>query len=356
MRFFNVENSLDYYPFGMLMPERNGGANYRYSFQGQEADNEVKGKGNSVNYKYRMHDARLGRFFAVDPLTSKYPHYTPYSFSGNKVIHAVELEGLEEWEVNGTMGSKATINGPFKNQEEAQEYSKKNFNSINWVLPEITISTNKTSIQINAEEVRFNFQVTRGEEQYKSAKAELLETYSGIFSSYPVSGVHFVFEKITPTIYKNTVRYLDAKPEWALLTYNGGGKAADRNRKIAVKQCLICPPDKNSRDEFPYASTTQGGLPAMCDCVPPLENSIQGGMLYWGTFKSLNVGDNFLVVPVDEYGIPLVPSMYAIPKNRYTPKLDPRFHETEPYPYKIQPKGGPVIIPIWELLPILIRL
>lgn len=43
-----------------------------------------------------MHDPRIGRFFAVNPLTSKYPYYTPYSFSGNKVIHAVELEGLED--------------------------------------------------------------------------------------------------------------------------------------------------------------------------------------------------------------------------------------------------------------------
>ncbi|MDR9488454.1 MAG: hypothetical protein RI557_10395, partial [Salibacter sp.] len=43
-----------------------------------------------------MHDPRLGRFFSIDPLASKYPHYTPYSFSGNKVIHAIELEGLEE--------------------------------------------------------------------------------------------------------------------------------------------------------------------------------------------------------------------------------------------------------------------
>ena len=43
-----------------------------------------------------MHDPRVGRFFAVDPLTKEYPHYTPYSFSGNKVIAHVELEGLEE--------------------------------------------------------------------------------------------------------------------------------------------------------------------------------------------------------------------------------------------------------------------
>lgn len=68
---------------------------YRYSFQGQESDSEVKGEGNSVNYKFRMHDTRLGRFFAVDPLASKYPHNSPYAFSENMVLHMIELEGLE---------------------------------------------------------------------------------------------------------------------------------------------------------------------------------------------------------------------------------------------------------------------
>jgi RHS repeat-associated protein len=66
-----------------------------YSFQAQEHDDEVKGDGNSVNYKYRMHDPRLGRFFAIDPLVSSYPFYSPYAFSGNEVIAAVEIEGLE---------------------------------------------------------------------------------------------------------------------------------------------------------------------------------------------------------------------------------------------------------------------
>ncbi len=42
-----------------------------------------------------MHDPRIGRFFAVDPLTSEYPFYSPYAFSGNTVIAARELEGLE---------------------------------------------------------------------------------------------------------------------------------------------------------------------------------------------------------------------------------------------------------------------
>jgi RHS repeat-associated protein len=70
--------------------------NYSYGFQGQEKDDEVKGEGNSLNFEFRMYDPRIGRFFAVDPLAAKYPIYTPYSFSGNHVINAVELEGLEE--------------------------------------------------------------------------------------------------------------------------------------------------------------------------------------------------------------------------------------------------------------------
>jgi RHS repeat-associated protein len=80
----------------MLVPNRHGSSTaYRYGFQGQEKDDELKGEGNSLNYTYRMHDPRVGRFFAVDPLFKEYPYYTPYSFSGNRVIDAVEREGLE---------------------------------------------------------------------------------------------------------------------------------------------------------------------------------------------------------------------------------------------------------------------
>ena len=77
------------------MPNRNGGEGYRYGFQGQEMDDEVKGKGNSINYKFRMYDSRSGRFFAVDPLAKDYPWNSSYAFSENRVIDGVELEGLE---------------------------------------------------------------------------------------------------------------------------------------------------------------------------------------------------------------------------------------------------------------------
>jgi RHS repeat-associated protein len=93
----NVSSSLDYYPFGSVMEGRALEiTNYRYGFQGQEGDDEVFGKNNLWAYKYRLHDARLGRFFSVDPLADKYPYNSVYAFSENRVIDGVELEGLEK--------------------------------------------------------------------------------------------------------------------------------------------------------------------------------------------------------------------------------------------------------------------
>ena len=90
------------------MPGRTAesGGGYRFGFNGQEKDDEVCGNGNSINFKYRMYDARVSRFFAVDPLVKKYPYWTPYQFAGLMPIRFLELEGLEPGE-------------PFTTQREA---------------------------------------------------------------------------------------------------------------------------------------------------------------------------------------------------------------------------------------------
>ncbi|AXT21184.1 hypothetical protein D7030_08425 [Flavobacteriaceae bacterium AU392] len=80
----------------MLLPNRHGSTdNYRYGFQGQEKDDEIKGEGNSYNYTFRMHDPRVGKFLSLDPLALQYPHNSPYAFAENRVIDGIELEGLE---------------------------------------------------------------------------------------------------------------------------------------------------------------------------------------------------------------------------------------------------------------------
>jgi RHS repeat-associated protein len=88
----------DYSPFGVLLPERavNAG-DFRYGFQAQEHDDEVKGEGNSVNFKYRMHDPRVGRFFAVDPLARKQPSQSLYKALYNNPIIWSDPDGRDEY-------------------------------------------------------------------------------------------------------------------------------------------------------------------------------------------------------------------------------------------------------------------
>ena len=90
----HVTSLTDYYPFGSGMEGRTVDGNYRYSFQAQETDAEYFN--GAVSFKYRVHDARLGRFLSIDPLAPDYPWNSTYAFSENSTIAYIELEGLEK--------------------------------------------------------------------------------------------------------------------------------------------------------------------------------------------------------------------------------------------------------------------
>jgi RHS repeat-associated protein len=109
-----------YYPFGLVMSGISSKAlgfgspeNKRHKFQNQEYNNDFDI--DMYEFKWRMDDPQIGRFWQVDPLSDKYSHNSPYAFSENKVINAVELEGLEAvtlmtgydlmWGVKGSEGS-----------------------------------------------------------------------------------------------------------------------------------------------------------------------------------------------------------------------------------------------------------
>ena len=54
--------------------------------------------GDSYDFGARIHDARLGRFLSVDPLTAEYPNYSPYLFAGNNPIYYLDREGRDQIE------------------------------------------------------------------------------------------------------------------------------------------------------------------------------------------------------------------------------------------------------------------
>ena len=96
-----VLSAVDYYPFGMLMPDRqwyadSDSGNYRFAFNGKEIDREHGGAGNVFDYGFRIYNPASGKFLSVDPLFKSYPWYTPYQFAGNKPIQFIDLDGLEE--------------------------------------------------------------------------------------------------------------------------------------------------------------------------------------------------------------------------------------------------------------------
>ena len=96
----DVVSVSDYYSFGSELPNRTSSVtNYRFGFQDQEKDAEIFGEGNTYSFKYRVYDSRLGKFFSIDPFTAGFLWNSPYSFSENRVIDAIELEGGEKLKV-----------------------------------------------------------------------------------------------------------------------------------------------------------------------------------------------------------------------------------------------------------------
>ncbi|MGV6862272.1 MAG: RHS repeat domain-containing protein [Putridiphycobacter sp.] len=101
------KNAIDYYPFGMLLPNRHEDAGeYRYGFNGMEKDDEVKGEGNSYTTLFRQYDPRVGRWLSLDPLESKFPGQSPYVAFDNNPIYFSDPNGAESKDPE-TIGSKS---------------------------------------------------------------------------------------------------------------------------------------------------------------------------------------------------------------------------------------------------------
>ena len=85
------------YPFGLEHVGYNGnivGAKSNYkTFQAQEFTEDLGL--NTHEWKYRVSDPAIGRFWQIDPLAEKYLYNSTYAFAENKLGIGIELEGLE---------------------------------------------------------------------------------------------------------------------------------------------------------------------------------------------------------------------------------------------------------------------
>ena len=112
---------------------------YRYFFNDQEADNEVYGEGTVLGYEFRQYDARIGRFWSVDPLAGKFPWNSPYAFAENSPVGYLEFEGLEKVR----FGSKVeNFTGMTKEQVKTTLKKYYNYHHGNISVSEIMSSAN----------------------------------------------------------------------------------------------------------------------------------------------------------------------------------------------------------------------
>jgi len=126
-------------------------SSYRYGFNGKENDNEVKGEGNQQDYGMRIYDPRLVKFLSVDPLTKSYPHYTPYSFSGNKPIWCVDLDGAEEWYYYDSYGGfkkSSLITGP-RNPENLAKSGYYTLQRIHQIEADVAVASERMQAAAN---------------------------------------------------------------------------------------------------------------------------------------------------------------------------------------------------------------
>ena len=91
---------------------------YKFGFNGQEQDDEIKGGGNYVNFMYRMHDPRIGRFLIIDPMVKSFPWNSPYAFAENRPIDGKDLEGRERDQATDDKGNtNVSVNMSFSVDE-----------------------------------------------------------------------------------------------------------------------------------------------------------------------------------------------------------------------------------------------
>jgi RHS repeat-associated protein len=84
------------YAFGMSMPSRTFSVeDYRYGFNGKENQDELLGDDNAQDFGARMYDARVGRWWGLDPLASKSSGLSPYSAFANSPILMKDPDGKE---------------------------------------------------------------------------------------------------------------------------------------------------------------------------------------------------------------------------------------------------------------------
>ncbi len=267
-----------YYPFGLTMAGisdkaiKTKYAQNKYRYNGKELqDQEFSGGAGIEEYDYgaRFYDYQIGRFTATDPHSDKYYSTSPYSYVLNDPIRGSDPTGMDTY----LSGDAA--------QEAWREIQS---------MPAQSIDVYDRMAQRKVKE--------HGGESNANGT---------------IKAVLPVFESITPETFAHIRDAVELEGKPLLLTRGFVG-IDDLNRPIALRGHKNLNPDINWLDEYPFASTVEGGFGASVREVAIWEQRLQGGQLS-ALYTFVNVNQQFLVmlVPESDYKYQIAPRYYKLP-------------------------------------------
>jgi RHS repeat-associated protein len=144
-----------YEAFGSLLPGRNYSSDsYAHGFNGMRKDDEMHGPtGTSYDFGERIYDARIARFFSIDPIYQKYHWMSPYVFAANNPIYYVDVYGMgpePPKTINRSNGSFMGLH--FKSDGNGNSVTKSGdvINTQGWVVRTMMSLQAKKGVEVSA--------------------------------------------------------------------------------------------------------------------------------------------------------------------------------------------------------------